>query len=126
VAHLDNLLADLDFLHDGVFYTDARVVATECLEKGDDFDFGKSWSSATLGRQFLHRSGTLFVRVLFDLRGLALVAVLGNYLYTSKDPKLSAVAQKLFQQLAERIDGLTEETAATAAESAESSLPATG
>jgi hypothetical protein len=77
------------------------------LDNGRDFDFGRSQSA--LGRQFLHRSGTLFVRVLTDLRGLVLVAVLGNYLYTSKDPRLRDVAQTLYQQLAERIDGLSKE-----------------
>jgi hypothetical protein len=108
VALLDKELFDLDFLHDGVFYTDARLVATECLDNGHEFDFGKRWSKLPAGRQFLHRSGTLFVRILTDLNGLALVVTLGNYLYMnmSKDPKLKVVAQAVFQQFSERIDAL--------------------
>jgi hypothetical protein len=117
VSLVDGLLADLGFLHDGVFYTEARVVAMECLDDGDDFDFGKRWSRPPVGRQFLHRSGTLFVRIVSDLHGSALVVALGNYLYMSKDPKLRVVAQNVYHQLAERIDALAKTPSKTESDS---------
>lgn len=104
---LDQVLYDLDFLHDGVFLTDARMIVNECLDDGHDFDFGKRWSRLSAGRQFLHRSGTLFARVLADLNGRVLVVVLGNYLYISKDPtKLQGIAHAVFRQLSDRIHDL--------------------
>jgi hypothetical protein len=89
----------------------------ECLDEGDDYDFGKRWSRPPVGRQFLHRSGTLFVRIVSDLNGSALVVSLGNYLYMSKDPKLRVVAQNVYHQLSERIDALVRAPSQTESDS---------
>jgi hypothetical protein len=58
-------ILDLDFVNDGVFYTQTKPIL-ECIENGDEFDFGRRLSTAA--RQYVHRSGTLFVRLLRDRR----------------------------------------------------------
>ena len=107
VELLDAELHQLDFLHDGVFYTDGRTVK-ECLREdiAEELDFGKRWSRPPAGRQFVHRSGTLFVRVINDMNGRAIVVCLGNTIYLSKDAKMSAVAERTFQAMVSRLKAL--------------------
>ena len=107
VAIIDHELIALDYIHDGVFFTDARSVK-ECLENGNRFDFGRRWSRQPAGRQYVHRSGTLFVRLLPDLKGKLIVIVLGNYLYMSREPRLLPVLQQVFQALSKCINSLSE------------------
>lgn len=120
VPFVDQLLLDLDFLHDGVFYTDARSVK-ECLDVAPEFYFGQRWSRPTAGRQFVHRSGTLFVRVLPDLNGLAIVVTLGNYLYMSRDSKLRPVEKRVFDQLTSKMKELLEAPPASAVDAVDDS-----
>jgi hypothetical protein len=108
-ALLDAALADIDFLHDGVFYTDTKAIL-ECIEKGYQFSFGQRWGVPATGRQFVHRSGTLFVRILTDKKGLALLVVVGNYRYmqtsNKDDETLKRACQKAFRELTDRIESL--------------------
>jgi len=109
VSLLDPALVGIGFLHDGVFYTDARAVI-ECMEKGDEFDFGQRWSRQPAGRQFIHRSGTLFVRILTDRNGLAILVVFRNYRYTARDESLLPKAEAAFRDLSRTINSLVKET----------------
>lgn len=104
---LDGELKRNDFLHDGRFYTDTKTVL-ECLEGKTDFNFGM----ICIARQFVHRSGTLFVRILTDSKGLAIVVVLGNYRYllTQKDDKLVSKHRAAFRILQECIDAINRES----------------
>jgi len=125
---LDAILDDLDFIHDGVFATDARTIL-ECIEPESDdddddtyndnddhrddgvlFDLGhRRWSNTVLGRQFVHRSGTLFVRLLTDAMGRMIVISIGNYLYTSRDKKQKPIGTQVFQELSRCIEALLAE-----------------
>ena len=89
----------MDFVHDGVFYTDAKSIL-KCI-KFDEFDLGtRRWTSSVLGRQFVHRSGTLFVRLLSDQHGHTMVVATGNYSYVAKDRQRQTAAQDAFENLA--------------------------
>jgi hypothetical protein len=102
---LDKLLVEIGYLHDGVFNTDIRAVL-ECIESLN-FDMGnRRWAKSILGRQFVHRSGTLFVRLLTDQKGLTIVFTIGNYLYTTRDAKYRATLQNVFQELAQCMQSL--------------------
>lgn len=74
-AVIDVALAQIDFVHDGVFYTDVKAI----LDVVDNGDIFKMAASGVAGRQYVHRTGTLFVRIITDKQGFALVVVLGNY-----------------------------------------------
>jgi len=105
VEVLDRILLNLSYVHDGVFYTDIHTVL-ECIDESELYDFGKRWSRPPAGRQFVHRSGTLFVRILTDLNRRAIVVVLGNYLYSNKSDKLGGIARKAFAKLRNSINKL--------------------
>jgi hypothetical protein len=104
---IDRSLIKLDFIHDGVFFTDVKSIL-ECIEDPNDFVFGKRWTTSVTGRQFVHRSGTLIVRVLTDNNGSAVLVVVGNYRYMalSKDKTIDASYRKAFENLAACIASL--------------------
>jgi len=105
VRALDKMLFDLDYIHDGVFHTDVRAVL-DCLDRAELYDFGRRYSRLPAGRQFVHRSGTLFVRVLTDVSVRSILVVHGNYLYMNRDKKLKVTARKVFEELKKRIGTL--------------------
>jgi len=110
VAMLDRKIsADLDYVHDGVFYTDIRPVL-ECIENPEAYDFGKRWSRPPAGRQFVHRSGTLFVRILTDRRGRSIVIVLRNGIYTNKEAKAKSAAKRACRELSQAIEEICRRT----------------
>jgi len=91
-------LLDLDFVNDGVFYTQTKPIL-ECIENGNEFDFGRRLSTAA--RQFVHRSGVLFVRLIRDRRGWLVVVVIPNSHHIKKDEaKFEPIAKKAFRDLA--------------------------
>jgi hypothetical protein len=108
-----------DFVHDGVFSTDANTV-TECIDNGKDFDFGNRWSIPTLGRQYVHRSGTLFVRQLIDRKGWSILVAFGNYKYITREETSRESAQEAFKDLKQCVASL-EETDAKLPETARGS-----
>lgn len=97
VALLDEKLVDLDFIHDGVFLCARDFI--DCIDDGAEFDFGKKWGKLPAGRQVIHRTGVLFVRIVEDRNGKAVVFAFGNYRYTLKDSSVSEKRARVFEQL---------------------------
>jgi hypothetical protein len=90
----------------GIFDTDVQQIL-KCLEYKSKFRFSRV---ANRGRQFVHSSGTLFVRILTDLNEASLMVVFGNNLYLrsgGKDvDKLRNAHEKAYNDLAKIIDEL--------------------
>lgn len=100
-------LLDLDFVNDGVFYTQTKPIL-QCIENGDEYDFGRRLSTAA--RQFVHRSGTLFVRLIRDRHGWVVVVVIPNGMYIQKDEeKREAITRTVFRNLQHLIGSLAKE-----------------
>ena len=100
-------LLELDFVNDGVFYTQTRQIL-QCIENGDEFDFGRRLSTAA--RQYVHRSGTLFVRLIRDRHGWVVVVVIPNGMHIKKDEdKRQATAKSVFRNLQQLIGSLAAE-----------------
>ena len=100
-------LMDLDFVNDGVFYTQTRPIL-KCIENGDEFDFGRRLSTAA--RQYVHRSGTLFVRLIRDRHGWVIVVVIPNGMHIKKDEeKRQGIAKSVFRDLQHLIGSLAAE-----------------
>lgn len=101
---LDRALSLIEFVHDGMFPTDVGAVL-ECLDDCDAFHFEtrRGILRPAMGKQVAHRSGTLFVRVLTDLNGFAVLVVLGNYRYmlANKDEAVLRAYQGAFKYLTE-------------------------
>lgn len=109
-AELDDLFLRLEYIHDGVFYTDA-LSAMECVHDSVGFDFGKRWSMPPAGRQFLHRSGTLFARIMNDRKGRAVIVIFGNHIYIHRDPtNLRPEANKAYKELMKALASLNQST----------------
>ena len=97
-------LSEKDYIYDGLFATDAASIA-ECVDGGSDFKFRK-WGKAPHGRQFIHRSGALFVRIVVDRQGWALIVAFANY-------RLQGTQQKCchaVRELAEIVNELSRST----------------
>lgn len=137
---LENVLSRLGFVHDGVFYTEVGAVLEcmdnaslfnfqkvnerpiltprmlpklghrEKLTPLVEPISTRKKFCPVMGKQVVHRSGTLFVRVLTDLNGLCVLVVLGNYRYltSSKEESLSDSYRSAFRSLVERISALEE------------------
>ena len=105
---LDRKLVEMDYVYDGVFLTEVAAIL-ECIQE-DGFvylfprrhRFSES-IAPTMGKQFVHRSGTLFVRVLRDMNERFIFVVLGNYRYlnmmNNKDASVIKVYHETYQAL---------------------------
>lgn len=112
---LDRKLVEMDYVYDGVFLTEVASIL-ECIrEDGLVYLFPRrhrfSESIApTMGKQFVHRSGTLFVRVLCDMNERFIFVVLGNYRYlnmmNNKDAAVIKVYHETYQALRDFISTL--------------------
>ena len=83
---LDRKLVEMDYVYDGVFLTEVESILECIVEDGYKYQFPRRhrYSSSIapcMGKQFVHRSGTLFVRVLCDMNEHFVFVVLGNYRY---------------------------------------------
>jgi hypothetical protein len=107
---IDRRLCHIDFVYDGVFVTEVGAIL-ECLEDNDEFLFPRRRGSqviTTMGKQFVHRSGTFFVRVLRDLNDLAILVVLGNYRYMvmNRDESIVRAYETAFQSFSNLVPTL--------------------
>lgn len=106
---LDLKLASSGYIHDGVFKTD-HIPLLDCIGKSDVFKFKSSRFGARFvtGRQLVHRTGTLFVRILTDTTGRSIAIVLGNYrfLKTSKDNMVYRQYKEAFAELDKSLQSL--------------------
>jgi hypothetical protein len=112
---LDRKLVEMDYVYDGVFLTEVESILDCIVDDGYHYQFPRRhrYSSSlapTMGKQFVHRSGTLFVRVLCDLNEKFVFVVLGNYRYlnmmNNKDASVIKIYRETFQALKSFISGL--------------------
>jgi len=105
VAILAKKLVDLDYIHDGVFFTKRDF--TDCLDDPSSFDWGKKFGKPLAGKQVMHRSGLVFVRTIEDNNGKAVVFAFTNLRYAEQENgDLQLNAQDIFDQLATAIRDL--------------------
>jgi hypothetical protein len=137
---LDEALSRLDYIHDGVFSTEVDALL-ECADPNGLFSFRPmhqtTWLSShiasiksvgaestkkryfpTLGKQVVHRTGTLFVRILTDLNGTFILVVLGNYRYLNVNK-----SEVVLQAYVNAFEALTATVAALNRDVSKASLP---
>ncbi len=89
-----------DFVYDNTLMSDPND-----FDDLDDFDFlVNKWSMKKKkkfvpARQYLHRTGTIFVRILRDSKGCALFIICLNQRHTAGDEQLRSVARKMFNDI---------------------------
>lgn len=94
------LTIDLNFVYDGHHMSDPNEI--DCLD-GFDFVVNK-WSikkrkKFVPARQYLHRSGALFARLLRDTKGRAIIIIYLNQRHIGGDSQLLQCARTVFHSL---------------------------
>ena len=93
-----------DYIYDGVFPTEATSIA-ECIDGGSDFKF-RRWGKLPHARQFIHRTGFLFVRIVVDRQGWGLIVAYANYRLITRDEGGQEKCCSVVRELSEVIDSL--------------------
>jgi hypothetical protein len=91
---------------DGIYYTDPQVL--ECIDNGGEFDFPKLRHGKILrmpSRQFVHRSGFLFVREIRDRQGWAILVGIENG-RRQRETGFSETIKRLFQEVSKQVASL--------------------
>ncbi len=100
-----------DFVYDGNHMSDPNDI-----ESLDSFDFvANKWSSKekkeiVVGRQYLHRTGTLFLRFLRDTRGCAIIIIYLNQRHIVGDERLLMSARAVFHRVEQYIAEVCKES----------------
>ena len=101
----------MDFVDDGVHFTDSQVL--DCIEDSKQYDFPKyrftGKIKSILARQYVHRSGTLFIRSIRDRQGWAILAGIGNYRHASKENGFREKAKVILKSVTQLVDSLAAE-----------------
>jgi len=87
-----------NFVYDGDHESDPNEI--DCLD-GFDFEINKYSIKKKIkkfvpARQYLHRTGTLFTRLLRDTRGSAIIIIYLNQRHIAKDEQLLQCARTVF------------------------------
>lgn len=103
-------LKKMDFVDDGVRFTNGHVV--DFIEKSYEFDFPKYRNGKVRGipsRQYVHRSGALFIRDIRDRQGWSILVGIENYRHASKENKFRDTALETLRQIARLVESLSSE-----------------
>jgi len=99
-----SLVNDFNFVYDGDHMSDPNEI--DCLD-GFVFDVNK-WSMKERkkfvpARQYVHRSGTIFARLLRDTRGSAIIFMYLNQRHITGDEQLLHCARAVFHSVEQYI-----------------------
>lgn len=97
-------LKKMDFVDDGIRFTYGH--ALDSIENSHEFDFPKYRNGklkSIPSRQYVHRSGALFVRKLRDRQGWAILVGIENYRHANKENKFRETALQKLHELAEAV-----------------------
>jgi hypothetical protein len=106
-SQLDRGILERDFVDDGIFMTEPNFL--DCIEDAKDYTFPRNWRSQIAkipARQFVHRTGTLFIRLMMDEKGWAILAAIENKGLINRDAALWAKARDAFQEIERFVEGL--------------------
>jgi hypothetical protein len=102
---LDDALKKKDFVADGIHFTDSQVL--ECIENSEEYDFPKFRISGEIknipARQYVHRSGALFIRNMRDRQGWAILAGIENYRNADKENDFREIAKKMMREVSQLV-----------------------
>lgn len=98
---IENALTNIfDFIYDNTHDSDPNEI--DCLD-GFDFEINKysikKMKKLVPARQYLHRSGTLFTRLLRDTRGNAIVIIYLNQRHIERDEQLLQCARTVYSRV---------------------------
>lgn len=101
-------LRKMEFIYDGTRFTNGQVL--DRIERSHEFDFPKYRNGKVRGipsRQYVHRSGALFIRFIRDRQGWSILVGIENHRHAAQDKKLRDTALELLRRVARSIDTLS-------------------
>lgn len=105
---LRSRLRAMDFVDDGIRFTDSQVL--ERIENSFEFDFPKFRNSGKVrsipSRQYVHTSGTLFIRDIRDLKGWSILVGIENYRQATTDRGFRKKAGELLRAVSQSVEQL--------------------
>uniref|UniRef100_A0A7R9WM87 Uncharacterized protein n=1 Tax=Craspedostauros australis TaxID=1486917 RepID=A0A7R9WM87_9STRA len=125
---IDDALANSVFVNDGVYFTKSSVLS--CIDGSEDYDFSRARAprnkkkaddenkksagvrlTRISSRQFVHRSGSMFVRKLRDQKGWVILVVIPNTQHSSRHdlPKYRRMLRSSFLELCRIIEDLKQQ-----------------
>jgi hypothetical protein len=92
---IDDVILERGFVDDGIHLTEKTFL--DCIDMADEYQFGRRRRVAA--RQFVHRSGTLFLRLLRDENGSVILVGIENRMLTGKDSRRREIARAAFRRV---------------------------
>lgn len=102
----ETILSGLDFVNDGVTITSPQFL--ECIDSGD-FRFPHYRSGrvkAIPSKQFVHRSGAIFIRKIADREGKVILVGIENYRHASNENRFRQIAKSVVKKVIDLIESL--------------------
>ena len=110
---LEDELKKIDFVDDGIHFTDPQML--ECIENSQAFQFPKHRFTGKIknfpARQYVHRSGALFIRAIRDQQGWAILAGIENNRHANKENGFREMAKTLMQKVTSIVASLSKDGA---------------
>lgn len=101
----------MDFVDDGIRFTDGQVL--ECVERSKEFDFPRYRNGKIKripSKQYVHRSGALFIRNVRDRQGWSILVGIENYRHANKENGFREIALDKLGRVADLVDSLTHQS----------------
>ena len=100
---LDKAILERDFVDDGIHLTEKSFL--ECIDNADEYQFGRRRKRVG-ARQFVHRSGTLFFRLIRDENGRVILVGIENRRLTGSNNHQREISRSAFRQIEDYIKTL--------------------
>jgi hypothetical protein len=104
VGLLHETLKKKDFVDDGIQYTNANIL--ECIDNSEEYYFPKYRSGKIKdipARQFVHRSGALFMRSIQDSQGWVILAGIENYRHANTENGFREIAGQIIREVTQLV-----------------------
>lgn len=100
----------MDFLEDGIRFTNGQVL--DCIDNSHEFDFPRYRNGKVRAipcRQFVHRSGAIFIRDIRDRQGWSILVGIENYRHANKENKFRETALDRLRHISRVVSSLASE-----------------
>lgn len=92
---MDDAILERGFVDDGIHLTEKSFL--ECINHAAEYKFGRRRRVAA--RQFVHRSGTLFIRLIRDENGKVILVGIENRILIGRDSSKREISRAAFRQV---------------------------
>lgn len=97
---IEGFLLERDFVRDGMHFTEPNLL--DCIPDGDDYDFPKYKNGRRMNissMQYVHRAGTVSVRLLRDKQRWGLLVAIENLFYTLDNEECQRSTYKILREI---------------------------